>query len=234
MGSFSGFSPRALEFLRELKENNTREWFQPRKEEYERELRDPLLELVGALTEGLAKFAPDHVMEPSKSIYRIYRDTRFSKNKEPYKTHVAAFFPHHELGKEESAGYYVHFGATEFVIGGGLYYAMPPKLKAIRDQIRDTWPRVETIANAKALRDLGGVTGEAVARPPRGYLATDPAVEWIKRKQFLMGSDHEAEFGLSAGLVPAVLERFRAMTAMVEFLNEALLRVRAEPIERLD
>src|SRR5882672_3168342 len=86
---FPGFSPDALSFLRALKRNNRREWFQPRKEKYEALIKVPMLEMVAALNEELARFAPDYVTPPEKAVYRIYRDTRFSPDKTPYKTHIA-------------------------------------------------------------------------------------------------------------------------------------------------
>src|SRR5690348_4568438 len=90
---FSGFSPDALSFLRVLKRNNRREWFQPRKEKYETLIKAPMLELIESLNQRFMDFAPNYITLPQKSIYRIYRDTRFSKDKTPYKTHISAIFP---------------------------------------------------------------------------------------------------------------------------------------------
>src|SRR5438552_1080473 len=91
--TFPGFSPKALSFFRQLERNNKREWFQPRKEQFEELCRAPMLELVAQVVDDLREFAVDHVLEPKRAIYRIYRDTRFSKDKSPYKTHIAAIFP---------------------------------------------------------------------------------------------------------------------------------------------
>ena len=100
---FPGFSPEALTFLRSLKRNNRREWFQPRKEIFETKVKIPMVQLVEAINAELLDFAPDHVTDPKKAVYRTYRDTRFSADKTPYKTHVAAIFPDHNLGKQSSA-----------------------------------------------------------------------------------------------------------------------------------
>src|ERR1700688_4637899 len=105
---FPGFPPEALTFLRNLKRNNRREWFQPRKEIFETRVKAPMVELVEAVNAALLEFAPDHIADPSKAIYRIYRDTRFSADKTPYKTHIGAIFPRRGLGKHSSAGFYVH------------------------------------------------------------------------------------------------------------------------------
>src|SRR4051794_2248071 len=103
---FTGFPPEAITFFRRLKKNNTREWFQPRKEIYEEQVKAPMLELVTVLMQRLADFAPDYVADPKKAIYRIYRDTRFSKDKTPYKTHIAAVFTPRSLEKHSGAGFY--------------------------------------------------------------------------------------------------------------------------------
>src|SRR6476646_9496914 len=90
---FSGFPAEGMQFFRSLARNNRREWFQPRKHIYDEQVKAPMAELVGALCAEMMRFAPDYVAEPAKAIYRIYRDTRFSKDKTPYKTHIAAVFP---------------------------------------------------------------------------------------------------------------------------------------------
>ncbi|MDQ2901160.1 MAG: DUF2461 domain-containing protein, partial [Acidobacteriota bacterium] len=101
---FAGFPPEGIEFLRDLKANNDREWFQPRKAQFEEKVRGPMLELVSEIHAGMMKFAPEYVGDPVKGVYRIYRDTRFSKNKTPYKTHIAALFWRRGLGKDDGAG----------------------------------------------------------------------------------------------------------------------------------
>src|SRR3954462_11067040 len=96
---FPGFPREAMTFFRSLKKNNAREWFQPRKEIYDQRVKAPMVELETALMRRVAEFAPDHAGDPAKAIYRIYRETRFSKNKTPYKTHIAAVFPRRDLEK---------------------------------------------------------------------------------------------------------------------------------------
>src|SRR5437764_10879353 len=106
--AFRGFPKEALTFLRQLERNNSRDWFQPRKELFERWVRAPMLRLVELLCEDLRRFAAEHVVEPKKALYRIYRDTRFSKDKTPYKTHIAAMFPARGMPKNTAAGFYFH------------------------------------------------------------------------------------------------------------------------------
>src|SRR5438270_7110241 len=130
--AFPGFPREALSFLRQLERNNSREWFQPRKELFERRVREPMLRLVELLCDDVRKFAADHVVEPKKALYGIYRDTRFSKDKTPYKTHIAAIFHRHNLDRHSSAGYYFHVEPTKVGIASGAYMPGPVELYAIR------------------------------------------------------------------------------------------------------
>src|SRR5262249_56147805 len=113
--AFPGFSPDALSFLRALKRNNRRDWFQPRKENYETLIKLPMMELISALNVEFARFAPDYVTPPEKAMYRIYRDTRFSHDKTPYKTHISAIFPRRTAVKRARALFYFHFTANYFL-----------------------------------------------------------------------------------------------------------------------
>src|SRR2546425_3793867 len=148
---FGGFPPEAMPFFRALKKNNTREWFQPRKEIYEEKVRGPMLELVTLLMRRMLDFAPDHVADPGKAIYRIYRDTRFSKNKIPYKTHIAAVFPRRDLEKHGGAGYYFSVSPDDIEVGGGGYMPSPEDLRMIRHHLAENHEEFRRIAAAPAL-----------------------------------------------------------------------------------
>src|SRR6516225_335862 len=130
--TFPGFSPDALTFLRGLKRNNRREWFQPRKERYEALIKAPMLELIGCLNAEFARFAPDYVTPPEKAAYRIYRDTRFSPDKTPYKTHISAIFPRRSAIKREGAVFYLHFTEKDVLAFGGVYSPERDELLAYR------------------------------------------------------------------------------------------------------
>ncbi len=132
---FRGFTPAAISFLRELAENNDREWFGPRKAIFEEQLRTPMLELVTAIHGEMLRFAPEYVGEPSKCVFRIYRDTRFSKDKTPYKNHVAATFWRNGMEKNRGAGFYFSVSPTEIEVAGGLYSPEPDALLAVRERI---------------------------------------------------------------------------------------------------
>ena len=109
-----------LKFLKDIAKNNNRDWFQERKSVYEDAIKQPMQDLVEALAEDFSRFAPEMIASPKASIYRIYRDTRFSKDKSPYKTHAAAVFPRRGLEKHQGAGFYLHISPEEVFIGGGV------------------------------------------------------------------------------------------------------------------
>src|SRR6476469_9661381 len=141
--TFTGFEPDAIDFLAELATNNDREWFNPRKADYERLLKTPMEALVAALAERLAERDIPLQSDPKRSIFRIYRDTRFAKDKSPYKTHVGASFPwvadmapDSEIAHTEHAnGAYFHLQPGNNYAGGGMWQATKPRLDAFRDAI---------------------------------------------------------------------------------------------------
>src|SRR5262247_320802 len=132
---FLAFPKEGLQFLRTLKRNNNREWFQEHKSIYENSLKQPMSDLIAALAEDFQKFAPEMAASSKTSAYRIYRDTRFSNDKSPYKTHIAAVFPRSGLGKHEGAGFYLHIAPEEVLIAGGLYKPSSEDLNAVRNHI---------------------------------------------------------------------------------------------------
>src|SRR6266566_10155819 len=139
------FSAETLRFLRGLKRNNRREWFNAHREQFETQVRQPMTAIVERLADDFRTFAPELVASPKISMYRIYRDTRFSENKTPYKTHVAAVFPTRGLAKHEGAGLYFHVSPDEVWIGGGMYAPQMPQLQAVREHIAANVNRLRTI-----------------------------------------------------------------------------------------
>jgi uncharacterized protein (TIGR02453 family) len=224
---FTGFPPEGMTFLRSLKKHNTREWFQPRKEIYEEKVKGPMVELVTALMQRMTDFAPDYVADPSKAIYRIYRDTRFSKDKTPYKTHIAAIFKHRDLEKHSGAGFYFSVAPEEVEVGGGVYMPMPPDLLAIRSYLAEHHEEFRKIATARDVRRLfGEVTGESLSRVPKGFPADHPAADLLRMKQFLLFGALEASLATTPKLYRELASRFQAMTPFLDFLNRPLYRER--------
>jgi uncharacterized protein (TIGR02453 family) len=220
---FPGFSAEGIEFLRELKENNDREWFTPRKQIYEEQLRLPMVELVRAIHGAMMSFAPQYVGEPAKCVFRIYRDTRFSKDKTPYKTHVAASFSRNGLEKR-GAGYYVGLSSEYIGVGGGLYGPEPDVLRAVRQSIAEDYAGFrKTFEPAKVRKLMGEIQGESTTRPPKGFDPEDPAIEHLKRKQHFFMTRLDLEVATSAKLLPEIVKRFEAITPLIEFLDRPLL-----------
>jgi len=221
----SPFTRKTLAFLRALKRNNDREWFKARKPEYEAHVKGPMIELLARLSADFPKFAPELVAEPRVSLYRIYRDTRFSEDKSPLKTHVAAHFPSRQFPKGEGSGLYVEIAPGWAWIGGGLYMPSTSDLQAIREHIAAHHRRLHRIVSGAAFRRaVGTLGGEQLSRVPRGYQKDHPAAEYLRFRQFLAGREFEAEFVTSPRFYPTMLNTFRAIVPLTRFLNEALLK----------
>ena len=220
MSRFRGFSPEAISFLRALKRNNRREWFQPRKEKYEKLIKAPMLEFVGCLNEELARFAPAYVTPPEKAVYRIYRDTRFSPDKTPYKTHVAAIFPRSSAVKREGAVFYMHFTEKEVLAFGGVWGPDRDELMAYRGLLRDNHEEFESLLSNKSLRKVvGELQGEQLSRMPKGFPVDHPAEALLRRKQWYLESTFDIGLLTTPRVVPELAKRFAVMAPMVEFLN---------------
>ena len=217
------FTPATLTFLRALKRNNDREWFKARKDRYERDVKAPMLALIERLAIDFRKFAPEVIASPKSSMYRIYRDTRFSADKTPLKTHVAASFPWRGLQRHQGAGLYFEIAPGWLWIGGGMYAPEPAQLVKVREHIADTWPEIQALTRTKAFKTLiGELGGDRLTRVPRGYPADHPAAEILRHKQFLAGRELPAETATSEDFYPTLLATFKAVVPLVRFLNEPL------------
>jgi uncharacterized protein (TIGR02453 family) len=219
---FPGFPPEALKFLRGLERNNRREWFQPRKEIFDTKLKTPMMDLVEAINAELPGFAPEHINDPKKAVYRIYRDTRFSPDKTPYKTHIAANFPRRGMDGQSSAGFYLHLSPKSLGIAGGAYMPGPAELRAIR-----TWIAENHAAFRKAARGpeklMGKLHGDSLTRAPKGFDPEHPAIDLIRMKSWLYWIELDAGLAESPKLFGEVIKRFRAAAPVVEMLNAPLV-----------
>jgi uncharacterized protein (TIGR02453 family) len=218
------FSPATLSFLKRLKRNNRREWFNARRDEYEATVRQPMIAIVDRLAVDMRAIAPELLVSPRHSIYRIYRDTRFSENKTPYKTHVAASFWPRDLAKGVGAGLYFHVSQEGVWVGGGMYAPETPQLHAVREQIAANLRRFRSIVEAPAFkRGLdGGLEGERLQRVPRGFPKDHEAADYLKYRQFLAGREFPARFATGPGFYKGVLGVFRQVAPLIRFLNEPL------------
>lgn len=230
MVSTPRFSPKSLAFLRALRRNNDREWFKARQDQYELLLRGPLVEVIERLAADFRTFAPDHLASPKVSLYRMYRDTRFSSNKAPLKTHVAAVFPARGLGKHAGASLYLEVTPDRVWAGGGLYAPDTSQLHAVREHIAAHPRQFRAIVESPAfLEMLGPLSGEQLQRVPRGFPKDHQAAQYLKHRQFLAGREFPAEFAVSPRFYRGVVEALKQVAPLAAFLNRPLLAREAGP-----
>src|SRR5215212_8473737 len=218
VGMSSPFNIRTLRFLRALKRHNDREWFRERKDRYDADVRQPMIALLARLAVDFTTIAPEFIAEPKVSLYRIYRDTRFSPDKTPLKTHVAAHFPMRGMPRGEGGGLYVEIAPTWVWMGGGVYMPSSAQLRALREHIADNHRRLHRVVTAAPFRKtVGTLNGERLSRVPRGYAKDHPAAHYLQYKQFLAGREFEAEFATTNAFYRELLATFRAVAPLVKF-----------------
>ena len=225
---FQGFSRDALQFLVDLALNNDRAWFQPRKADYERLLKEPLEALIADLAVELDKRSIPLRADPKKSPFRIYRDTRFSKDKSPYKTHVAASFPWVGRGdatsdgeSERHGGGYFHLSPQGTYMGGGMWHPEPARLAAFRRAVDQ-----DTAATLEVLNEPGFVAhfehissdGDSLKRMPQGYAPDHPQAELLKMKNITFGRELSEKEALSKELPAILADDFAAAVPVMAFL----------------
>jgi len=221
------FTGRTLRFLRALERNNRREWFNAHRDEYEADVREPMAAVVARLAADFRTFGPEFLADPKTSMYRIHRDVRFSENKAPYKTHVAANFPARGLPKHEGAGLYFHVSPDEVWVGGGMYAPSVSQLQAVREHIAVNSRRLRSLVESPAFRrDVGALEGERLKRVPRGFPKDHAAAEYLKFRQFLAGREFEPAFATSPKFYAGVVAVFKRVVPLMRFLNEPLVRGR--------
>jgi len=227
----SPFTRKTVAFLRALKRNNNRDWFKKKKADYEAHVRQPMIELLARLADDFAAFAPELVSDPRVSLFRIYRDTRFSADKTPLKTNASAHFPHRELHKMGGAGLYVEVAPKWVWIGGGIYMPQTHELAAIRSHIDARHRALQKIVESKAFtRAVGELHGEQLTRVPRGYLKDHPAAHYLRFRQFLAGREYPAEFAYDSKFYAELLNVFRHVAPLVRFLNAPILERPVDPL----
>jgi uncharacterized protein (TIGR02453 family) len=186
---FAGFPKAGIDFLRKLKKNNNRPWFLNHKEEYEERVKFPMQCLIATLAQRMIDDAPEFDFNPKKSIFRIYRDVRFSKNKEPYKTNIAASFD--MWGKKspvETPGLYLGIEPGEIFVGGGLYMPTGEQLKSIRHAVVSEPDEFLAIVQDKRFKkEFGKIEGEKLQKAPLGFPKDHPLIEHLRHKQFYVG-----------------------------------------------
>ena len=222
---YRGFDRNTIAFLEELAANNNREWFTENKPRYEEHVLDVALRFIQSMQEPLAEIAPHFTAVPQRvggSLMRVYRDTRFSKNKLPYKTNIGIQF-RHEMAKDvHSPGYYVHIDPDQVFIGVGMWRPEPDALRAIRERIvaePAEWGTVRLDPKFRRLYDFGG---EMLTRPPRGFDKDHEHIDDIKRKSFIAVRNLNVADSLSPQFQRKVETSFKAGQPLMQFLCRAV------------
>jgi uncharacterized protein (TIGR02453 family) len=212
--------PEGLKFLRNLAKNNDREWFNERKAIYEAELKEPMLAIVRKVTDAMTGFAPNHIRPAEKSLFRIYRDTRFSHDKRPYKTHVAAWWSHMGMEKTSGAGYYFEISPSGVVIAAGAYMPEKEQLAAIRHWLLENHVAFRKLLNRPAVgKTFSEFEGEALTRSPKGFPCEHPAMDLIKQKQWGLSTTLPAAAALKPDFAAVLIRHFKLLAPMVDALN---------------
>ena len=219
------FTEHLFEFLRDLRVNNNREWFQANKSRYEQHVKEPLLQFIEDFRPDLHSISEHFVADPRTnggSMFRIYRDVRFSRDKSPYKTQAAAQF-RHEAGKTVHApGFYLHLAPGEVFAGVGLWHPDSATLGRIRDRIVSNSEAWERAARDPGFLDVFDLTGDSLKRPPKGYDADHPCLEDLKRKDHIATLMFDEEEATSPEFLEDFADTCRASSPYMEFLTTAV------------
>lgn len=219
---FSGFPREGIRFLKQLRKNNNRAWFAKNKALYEEFVKLPMQSLIATLKPLMADLAPEIEVHPKKSMFRIYRDTRFSKNKTPYKTHVSAVF-NTRTNWNGSAGLYLQIEPGEVYIGGGIYKPESPLVKKIRYTIANNAQEfLSIVGNDSFHKKFGKVEGEKLERMPMGFPANHMMGEWLKFKWMFAGVTLDEDVCLTSRFVKKTMDVFEGVLPLVRFLNNSL------------
>ncbi len=222
---YAAFNKETLTFLTELKNNNNRDWFNENKPRYEEQVLDVALNFIQSMHDPLQEFAPHFTAVPKRiggSLMRIYRDTRFSKSKTPYKTNIGIQFRHEQAKDVHSPGFYVHIDPEDVFVGAGMWRPESSALAAIRQRIGDKqaeWLRTRDGAAFARHFKLGG---ESLQRPPRGYAKDHPMIVDIRRKDFIAIKNMTHADALNPRFQQKVETAFKAAVPYMRFLCKAV------------
>jgi uncharacterized protein (TIGR02453 family) len=220
------FNPAALRFFRGLAANNEKAWFEAHREDYETEIREPMRELISEMDARIAKFAPEIGGDPKRSMFRINRDIRFSKDKSPYKTNAGCWFNHRSASRkvgseanEGSAGYYFHFQPGKSFLGAGIWMPPRPQLNKLRDAIAEK-PKPFLEMTRSIPKRFGGLSDDnALKRMPRGYAEDHPAAQYLRFQSFTTGREL-TDADVTSPKLPALLAReYEALLPLVRWIN---------------
>ena len=225
MTEFAGFKSDTMKFLKELAANNNREWFAENKHRYESSVVDPAFDFIIAMGVELAKLSDHFEAIPKKqggSLMRVYRDTRFSKDKTPYKTNIGIQF-RHSVGRDVHApGYYMHIDPKEVFVGVGLWRPESGALASIRERISDKPADWKRIVGRRGFVSTFERQGESLVRPPKGFSPDSPVIEDLKRKDHIAVMSMSAKDIADKNLPSTLRKQLHKATPFMEFLCKAV------------
>jgi uncharacterized protein (TIGR02453 family) len=225
MPSTTYITPELFTFFRELRKNNNRDWFQANKKRYETHVREPLLQFITDFGIRLAEISPHYVADARRSggsLFRIYRDVRFSKDKTPYKIAAGIQF-RHESGKDVHApGFYLHLEPDNVFAGAGIWHPDTQTLTKIRDTIVENPSRWQHIISGEAFQSTYKLEGDSLKRPPKGYDPDHPLIEDLKRKDFVAGKPFTEAEACAPDFIDCFAEACQEVAPLVEFLTRAV------------
>ncbi len=222
---YVGFEKASIEFLEQLAANNNREWFNEHKARYEAQVLDVALRFIQSMQDPLAQFAPRFTAIPQRvggSLMRVYRDTRFSKNKLPYKTNIGIQFRHEQAKDVHSPGYYVHVDPEQVFLGVGMWRPESDALHAIRQRIVARPSEWKSALGDPKFRRHFELGGESLSRPPRGFDKDHDLIGDIKRKSFIAVRNLDVEDSFSPQFQRKVEASFIAAAPFMKFLCKAV------------
>lgn len=224
-GRYASFTPESVAFLTELRNNNNREWFKENKSRYEEQVLDVALNFIQSMHDPLAEIAPNFTAIPKRmggSLMRIYRDTRFSKDKTPYKTNIGIQFRHEQARDVHAPGYYLHIDPDQVFLGAGMWRPASDALRGIRERISDKPKEWERVRDDRKFSRHFSLGGESLSRPPRGFAKDHIMIDDIKRKDFIAVKNMSHEDALSPRFQQKVETAFEAATPYMQFLCKAV------------
>lgn len=219
------FTPALFRFLRDLKANNEREWFNANKGSYLADLRDPALAFILDFGQHLDRISPHFRADPRAnggSLFRIYRDVRFARDKSPYKTHAGIYFPHQAGKNAHTPGFYLNLEPRNNWVGVGIWRPDGPTLKRLRNHVAahpELWRRAVT---NKAFADRFAVRGDSLKRPPKGYDPEHPLIDVLKLKDFTAVAHLTQRQVTGSGFVREFADVCRTGSSLVRFVCEAI------------
>jgi len=221
---FPGFPPDTLDFLFDLALNNNREWFTENKQRYEDFVVAPSLDFIAAVGERMPKLSEHITCIPKRvggSLFRIYRDVRFARDKRPYKTNIGIHFRHTQARNAHAPGYYFHIGVDECFLGGGMWRPDGPAVQRIRTRIVEKPEEWKKILRSRKFSHNFDLRGETLKRPPKGFPPEHEHLDYLKRKDFIGIANFDHGLILDEDIVDYALEMYSAAQPLMRFLCDS-------------